>query len=87
MLRNRRDQKPNVSGSQVSGFLRLGFQQLRHLGCAGSGRRKRSLSFQHFKPHTDMTDYRKNAEKCRELAKLTARSEHWPAFLEMAETW
>jgi hypothetical protein len=34
-----------------------------------------------------MTDYRKNAEKCRELAKLTARSEHWPAFLEMAETW
>ena len=53
----------------------------------GSGRRKRPLSFQHFKPHTDVADYRKNAEKCRELAKLRARTEHWPAFLEMAQTW
>jgi hypothetical protein len=34
-----------------------------------------------------VADYRKNAENCRDLAKLTARSEHWAAFLEMAETW
>jgi hypothetical protein len=27
------------------------------------------------------------AEECRRLAKLTAGSEHWTAFLEMAETW
>jgi hypothetical protein len=27
------------------------------------------------------------AEECRRLAKLTAWSEHWTAFLEMAETW
>jgi hypothetical protein len=27
------------------------------------------------------------AEGCRRLAQLRAGSEHWPAFLEMAETW
>jgi len=45
------------------------------------------LVFSTSSPMRDVADYRKNAEKCRELAKLTARSEHWAAFLEMAETW
>ena len=34
-----------------------------------------------------MVDYRERAEECRRLAKLRAGSEHWAAFLEMAETW
>jgi hypothetical protein len=34
-----------------------------------------------------MLDYQKRAEECRRLAKLTAGSGHWAAFLEMAETW
>jgi hypothetical protein len=34
-----------------------------------------------------MVDYKKRAEECRRLAKLTAGAEHWAAFLEMAETW
>ena len=34
-----------------------------------------------------MTDYKQRAEECRRLAKLRAGSEHWIAFLEMAETW
>jgi hypothetical protein len=34
-----------------------------------------------------MVAYEKRAEECRRLAMVTARSEHWPAFLEMAETW
>jgi hypothetical protein len=33
------------------------------------------------------TDYEQRAEECRRLAKLRARSEHWQAFLEMAQTW
>ena len=32
-----------------------------------------------------MVDYRKRAEECRRLVKLRAGSEHWAAFLEMAE--
>src|SRR4029077_20804065 len=35
----------------------------------------------------NMVDYRERAEECRRLAKLRAGSEHWAAFLEMAETW
>ena len=32
--------------------------------------------------------YRKRAEECRKLAaKLATQSEHWEAFLEMAQTW
>jgi hypothetical protein len=34
-----------------------------------------------------MTDYSKRAEECRRLAELRADTAHWPAFLEMAETW
>ena len=34
-----------------------------------------------------MADYKQRAEECRRLAKLTAGSDHWAAFLEMAETW
>jgi hypothetical protein len=34
-----------------------------------------------------MVAYKKRAEECRRLAKLTAGAEHWAAFLEMAETW
>jgi hypothetical protein len=34
-----------------------------------------------------MTAYKKRAGECRELAKLRAGSEHWVAFLEMADTW
>jgi hypothetical protein len=34
-----------------------------------------------------MVAHKKRAEECRRLAKLTAGSEHWAAFLEMAETW
>jgi hypothetical protein len=34
-----------------------------------------------------MADYKTCAEKCRRLAKLRANTEHWEAFLEMAETW
>jgi hypothetical protein len=30
---------------------------------------------------------KKRAEECRRLAKLRAGSDHWVAFLEMAETW
>ena len=32
-------------------------------------------------------DYVERADECRRLAKLRTGSEHWPAFLEMAETW
>ena len=34
-----------------------------------------------------MVDCRERADECRRLAKLRAGSEHWAAFLEMAETW
>jgi len=34
-----------------------------------------------------MTDYRKQAKECRRLADLRAGTDHWAAFLEMAETW
>src|SRR4029077_17662312 len=34
-----------------------------------------------------MTDYRQRADECRRLADLRAGTEHWAAFLEMAETW
>lgn len=34
-----------------------------------------------------MTDYRKRAEECRELAKLGSKPEDWTHFLEMAKTW
>jgi hypothetical protein len=34
-----------------------------------------------------VTEYRKHAEACRELAKQMAKSEDWGAFEEMAETW
>jgi hypothetical protein len=34
-----------------------------------------------------MIAYKKRADECRRLAKLTTGSEHWVAFLEMAETW
>jgi hypothetical protein len=34
-----------------------------------------------------MADYKTCAEECRRLAKLRANTEHWEAFLEMAETW
>jgi hypothetical protein len=34
-----------------------------------------------------MDECRKRAEECRRLAELRAGTEHWPAFLEMAETW
>jgi ferric-dicitrate binding protein FerR (iron transport regulator) len=35
-----------------------------------------------------MTDYRKNADQCYELAKQMAnKPEHLQAFLEMAQTW
>ena len=36
---------------------------------------------------THMTDYRVRAEECRRLADLRAGTDHWAAFLEMAETW
>ena len=34
-----------------------------------------------------MTDYRQRAEECRRLADLRAGTDHWAAYLEMAETW
>jgi hypothetical protein len=34
-----------------------------------------------------MDEYRKRADECRRLAELRAGTQHWPAFLEMAETW
>lgn len=34
-----------------------------------------------------VADYKKRAEECRKLAKLTAKPEDWQHFLEMAETW
>jgi hypothetical protein len=34
-----------------------------------------------------MVDYRERADECRRLANLRGGSEHWAAFLEMAETW
>ena len=34
-----------------------------------------------------MTDYKQHAEECRSLADLRAGTDHWAAFLEMAETW
>jgi hypothetical protein len=34
-----------------------------------------------------MTDYRKNADQCYELAKQMAKPEDLHAFLEMAQTW
>jgi hypothetical protein len=34
-----------------------------------------------------MIDYKRRADECRRLAKLTVGSEHWAAFLEMAQTW
>ncbi len=32
-------------------------------------------------------DYVERANECRRLANLRAATEHWAAFLEMAETW
>ena len=32
-------------------------------------------------------DYVERADECRRSAKLRAGSEHWVAFLEMADTW
>jgi hypothetical protein len=34
-----------------------------------------------------VADYRKNAEKCYDLAKQMAKPEDLHAFLEMAQTW
>jgi hypothetical protein len=34
-----------------------------------------------------LTNYRQRAEECRRLADLRAGTDHWAAFLEMAETW
>jgi hypothetical protein len=34
-----------------------------------------------------VADYKKRAEECRQLAKLTAKPEDWQHFPEMAETW
>jgi hypothetical protein len=34
-----------------------------------------------------MVDFKNRAEDCRRLAKLIGGSDHWAAFLEMAETW
>ena len=34
-----------------------------------------------------MADYRQRAEECRRLADLRAGTDHWAAYLEMAETW
>jgi hypothetical protein len=34
-----------------------------------------------------MADYRKQAEQCRERAKLGSKPEDWAHFLEMAQTW
>jgi hypothetical protein len=34
-----------------------------------------------------MVDFKNSAEDCRRLAKLIGGSDHWAAFLEMAETW
>jgi hypothetical protein len=38
-------------------------------------------------PTGHMIDCTERADECRRLAKLRAGSEHWAAFLEMAETW
>jgi hypothetical protein len=35
----------------------------------------------------DVTEYRKHAEACRELAKQMAKSEDWGVFEEMSQTW
>ena len=34
-----------------------------------------------------MTNYKQRAEECRSLAHMRAGTDHWAAFLEMAETW
>ena len=34
-----------------------------------------------------LTNYKHRAEECRRLADLRAATDHWAAFLEMAETW
>jgi hypothetical protein len=34
-----------------------------------------------------MTDYGQRAQECRRLADPRAGTDHWAAFLEMAETW
>jgi hypothetical protein len=34
-----------------------------------------------------MTDCRQRVRECRRLADLRAGTDHWAAFLEMAETW
>ena len=34
-----------------------------------------------------MSEYRERANECRHLAKLRSGTDHWAAFLEMAETW
>jgi len=34
-----------------------------------------------------MADYRQRAEECRRLADLSAGTDHWAAYLEMAVTW
>jgi hypothetical protein len=38
-------------------------------------------------PMRDVADYRKNAERCREVAKQMTRPENWEAYLAMAHTW
>jgi hypothetical protein len=35
----------------------------------------------------DMADYRKDADRCYELARQMAKPEDLHAFLEMAQTW
>ena len=40
-----------------------------------------------FAVNLHMVDCRERADECRRLAKLRAESQHWAAFLEMAETW
>ena len=34
-----------------------------------------------------VADYKKRAEECRRLAKLSSKPEDWQHFLEMSETW
>ena len=36
---------------------------------------------------SDMADYRKDADRCYELARQMAKTEDLHAFLEMAQTW
>jgi hypothetical protein len=53
------------------------------------GRRERSAAVQQTKiPMRDVTEYRKHAEECRELATPGgSKPEDWGHFLEMVQTW